>query len=123
MNLGDYLVAASMRRHELGVWDCLIFPADWIGMHGHPDPMAGRRGTYHSEAEGEGRLVELFSDALEPLSLGRPVVVLEGDVGVISLLGRQAGAIFTGRRWALIAERGLAFASVPPECVSAVWRP
>jgi len=53
-----------------------------------------------------------------PERIGKPV---SGDIGVLILGEHEAGAIFTGRRWAFVAERGLAFASVDPDCVLRKW--
>lgn len=118
MNLGDYLVEAARREHLIGVWDCAIFPAEWIVACGHPDPMAGWRGSY-SEADDVARLC---SEAMAAAGIPETDDPREGDVGVIDIFGRRAGAIFTGRRWALVATRGLAFASLEPANVVKAWR-
>jgi hypothetical protein len=42
-------------------------------------------------------------------------------VGVLSLLGAEAGAVFTGERWAFVGERGIGFTSVPDRAVMKAW--
>lgn len=89
--------------------------------------MAMWRGSYSTEADAEaligdaGGLVSMFADAL----CACPVVdqPQAGDIGVVEVMGEQAGAIFTGKRWALVADRGLAFASLDPAHVLRAWRP
>lgn len=103
-------------------------PAQWAIDNGRADPMAQWRGAYDTE---EGALVlirdagglnELFrcgmASAGIPERRGDPQV---GDIGVLHAGDTQAGAIFTGKRWAMVAQRGLAVASVEPEAVSAAW--
>lgn len=116
--LGEYLQEVAHKRREIGVWDCCTFPAGWLMWRGQPDPMADMRGIYGEGDEGID-LVGAFADALDRFEVTDDPQ--EGDVGVVSVLGHQAGAIFTGRRWALVAERGLAFASLDPECVLKAW--
>lgn len=119
--LGEFLREVAHRRREMGVWDCCTFPAAWLMRCGLPDPMAEFRGTYDSSDEGVD-LADVFDDAAISAGLLEVTDVQEGDIGVVSVLGLQAGAIFTGRRWALVADRGLAFASLEPECVLKAWR-
>jgi len=117
--LGDYLQEASLRRREAGVWDCATFPAGWVMWNGLPDPMAAWRGQYRAEFEPDD-LAGLFSEALA----GFEVVAepIEGDIGVVQIFGAQAGAIYTGKRWAVVAQRGLGFVSLGPNDPVKVWR-
>lgn len=128
--LGEFLEAGAARQREPGVWDCCAFPAEWAMAAGCPDPMAEWRGAYTTELAGEhlaeqdGGLVALFDRGMA--AAGIPAVDdawRPGDIAVVELLGRQAGAVFSGRRWAFVAARGLAFASLDAECVLRVWRP
>lgn len=119
--LGTFLQEVAHRRREIGVWDCCTFLAAWLMWRGLPDPMDGFRGTYSIDDEAVD-LVGVFSDVLAMAGLPEVNDYREGDIGVVSVLGAQAGAIFTGKRWALVADRGLAFASLEPECVLKVWR-
>lgn len=123
MHLGEYLVQAGKRRHEIGVWDCCIYPADWLVINGHPDPMAAWRGTYASEdaADPRGGLEEAFAEGMALTGLHLTAVPGPGDVGLIDLLGVKAGAIWTGRRWSFVAPRGLSFSPLDERCVLAIW--
>lgn len=126
--LGEFLRESASRRRQAGVWDCCTFPAAWAMQRGMPDPMADVRGTYATEADAlrliqghaEG-LAGLFADRLRwPLRVGPP---RPGDIGVVSLHGFDAGAIWTGERWALVADAGLVFAQLPDSATRGVWGP
>lgn len=127
-DLGEYLRAAAARRREPGIWDCAAFPADWAMANGHPDPMAAWRGAYASESgaidliDAAGSLCALFERGMTSAGLERVGEPEPGDIGVLQVLGEQAGAVYTGKRWALVADRGLAFASIEPEHVLQIWR-
>lgn len=126
-DLGAFLLAAGSRKRIAGVWDCCCLPCDWAIENGWPDPMAEWRGAYSTEEEGEalisdaGGLVTLFERGMGQAGLPRIAEPRAGDVGVICLHDVEAGAIFTGKRWAVVADRGLGFGSVAPEAVLAVW--
>lgn len=130
-DLGQFLADGAARRREPGAWDCCTFPAAWALEAGCADPMAAWRGEYSSEVEAEfliadaGGLDVLFAQGMA--AAGIPTVEGEpyrmGDIGVVRLLDDYAGAIFTGRRWAFVADRGLAFVSLDADCVIAAWRP
>src|SRR5690606_7770473 len=116
-------------RREPGVWDCCALPAAWSLHLGTADPMAGYRGAYSSEAEAEdiiaraGGLVPLFTAGLESVGWQRVGAPAMGDIGIIGLLGEEAGAVYTGGRWAFVAERGLGFVTLEGKrAVSRVWR-
>lgn len=127
--LGEFLRDAAHRRREAGVWDCCTFPAAWAIEGGYPDPMAAWRGAYASETEAEqliaeaGDLAALYArgmaEAGVPEAEGDPQ---PGDIGIVQLLGEQAGAVYTGKRWALVADRGMAFASIDRGCIVRFWR-
>jgi hypothetical protein len=122
MTLGDYLAEAARKRHVYGTHDCCTFPCDWAVLNGWPDPMVGWRGGYVDAAPAHDGLFAIFSAGWDGAGIPRTVEVIEGDVGVVTIFGHEAGAIFTGRRWALVAPRGMAFASADPSIVSAAWR-
>lgn len=103
-------------------------PAQWAIDNGLPDPMAQWRGAYHTEEgalaliEGAGGLVQLFRCGMQSANIPERRGDLEiGDIGVLLVGDQEAGAIFTGKRWAFVANRGLAVASVEIEAVSAAW--
>jgi len=103
-------------------------PAQWAIDNGWPDPMAHWRGAYGTE-EGAlalirdaGGLTELFRCGMASAGITERRGDLQpGDIGVLVVGEHEAGAIFTGRRWAMVAQRGLAVASVENEAVSAAW--
>lgn len=129
-DLGEFLREAAHRRREAGVWDCCTMPAAWAIACGWRDPMAGWRGSYATEAEGEnliydaGGLDALFARGFAEVGVPEapPGDFRAGDVGVVEILGEQAGALYTGKRWGLVATRGMAFASLETECLVRVWR-
>jgi len=129
IDLGEWLREGLSRRREAGAWDCCAFPAAWSLAQGTADPMAAWRSSYSTD-EGaeeilarEGGLAGIFGAGLESVGWqpheGEPQA---GDVGVIALLDDEAGAIYTGRRWAFVATRGLGFVSLEPEAISHIWR-
>lgn len=128
-DLAAFLLDAGQRRRIPNEWDCCAFPAAWAMANGWSDPMKYWRGAYSTEEMGlafikdAGGLVALFDCGMA--SAGIPRVTggpLPGDIGVLSVGEHQAGAVFTGKRWAMVADRGLAFASIDPACVLALWR-
>lgn len=146
MTLGDYLLSCGGKVRVASRYDCCTFPADWAIARGHPDPMRAWRRLYTSEAEAEaiifdgGGLATLFAigmweagvpeiDPFPRLGVGNlgphkiPGDLREGDIGVLEIAGDGAGAIYTGKRWALAAPRGIVCASIERECVLRVWRP
>lgn len=129
-DLGEWLAAQAGRRREAGVWDCCCMPAEWAIECGHPDPMARGRGTYASDEEAEERIAEagglsnLFAMAMEDAGIREVSEPEAGDIGVIRIGDEEAGAIFTGRRWAFVPKgRGFAFSSIDPALVVRIWRP
>lgn len=127
--LGEYLRINAARRRSPGVWDCAAFPCAWAIDNGFPDPMADWRGRYDSEETAldmiadAGSLESLFTQGMG--GAGLPLVDGEfeaGDIGVVQLFGEQAGAVYTGTRWAFVSERGLAFVTIRPEHVLRAWR-
>jgi len=103
-------------------------PAQWAIDNGLSDPMANWRGAYDTEEsalaliEEAGGLAQLFRIGMESAGIPERHGGLQiGDIGVLLVGDQEAGAIFTGKRWALVAARGLAVASVEIEAVSAAW--
>lgn len=128
IDLGAWLLEAGQRRREPGIWDCCTMPAQWAIDNGLADPMAAWRGTYGTDSEAHdlinvgGGLLALFERGLADAGLVRRQDDAQpGDIGILRILNQEAGAIFTGKRWCVVAERGLAFASVEHDAVLAVW--
>lgn len=125
--LGAWLFDNGTRRRKAGEWDCAAICAEWCVANGLPDPMAHWRGAYDSEEDGvalaekAGGLAALFDAGLSSIGVSRSKDPRAGDIGVLSIDGHQSGAIFTGKRWAFVLDRGIGFASVEPEAVVASW--
>jgi hypothetical protein len=126
--LGDFLRQRLAWPRKAGEHDCATLPAAWAMQRGRVDPMASWRG-YSSEAEAEeiifdaGGLVTLFEASLIAVGCKAVEEPQEGDIGVLSIAGEEAGSIFTGSRWVLVTDCGLAFVAMPTSHVSRVWRP
>lgn len=127
-DLGQWLQANNGRGRIAGEWDCCAFPAAWAMANGLPDPMAAWRGAYSTEdaalglISDAGGLLPLFSAGME--AAGIPPRVAEpalGDIGVLNISGHEAGAVFTGRRWAFIADQRMAYASIDSSAIAGVW--
>lgn len=131
--LGAYLERAGHMRRLAGVHDCCTFPADWAMLCGHADPMAAWRGVYDTDAAAErliadaGGLAELFSEGMASAGIDEllPWQCPDelGDIAVVTLLGHEAGAIYTGKRWAFVPDRGLGLVSLDRDCIVRAWRP
>ena len=126
--LGEYLREQGGKRREAGVFDCVTIVAGWFMKNHYPDPMAHRRGAYDSEEAAlgliadAGGLVALFDEFLGAVGVTEREGETEaGDVGVVSVMGHEAGAIFTGERWALVGERGITMVSPIFVQVMKVW--
>ncbi|WP_066770114.1 DUF6950 family protein [Sphingobium sp. CCH11-B1] len=123
-DLGAYLADIGGKPWDWGKADCCTFPADWLILCGRPDPMSRWRGLYADEAgcaaliADAGGLMPLWTKALGEPALCEPEI---GNVGVVQMWGHAAGAIFTGKRWAVRSQRGWAAASFQPDDVLGVW--
>lgn len=129
-DLGAFLANAATRRREPGAWDCCAFPAAWALEAGCSDPMAAWRNEYSTEAEAEAFIFDadgldkLFAQGMAEAGIPEASEPYEaGDIAVVRLLEQEAGAVFTGRRWAFVADRGLAFVSLDPGDILKAWRP
>lgn len=126
--LSEYIKSLGRARRIDGEHDCCTFPANWAVFLGYQDPMKAWRFSYSTENEAmdiiheAGGLVSLFDDGMKSANIarrhGEPVY---GDIGVIKIGEHEAGAIFGGQRWAIVAERGIAFVSIDPDYISAIW--
>lgn len=122
MTLGKFLKAAANNRVP---GNCSTLPADWLLTLGFPDFAAPWRETTGDAADAvlAGELVGHWDAAI---GTALPVVTspfLPGDIGIVRRLIWEAGAIFTGERWAFQRRRGLAFAPMPDEAIIKAWRP
>ena len=117
-DLGEYLREQGGKRRQAGTFDCVTIVADWCIANGYPDPMAHQRGAYDSEDAAQeligeaGGLVALFDEFLGAVGIvGCDDAPQPGDIGVVNVMGHEAGGVFTGERWALVGERGIALVS------------
>jgi hypothetical protein len=122
MTLGEFLQREAASRAP---WNCSTMAADWCMALGHPDfAKRWRRittGPAIRKATRRG-LVRLWLQGIGP---ALPVVadLRMGDIAVIEAGGEEAGAIFTGQRWAMRRERGLLFVAPEGIPILKVWRP
>lgn len=133
MTLGDFLNSAANDR---GPWNCSTLAADWCVALGHPDFAAEWRDmvdpvaceTAPAEAGGLVALWERgIGEALPFLRSGSDAPsfmwMMRGDIAVVSGAGLEAGAIWTGEKWAIRASRGLHFIPRQAVAVAKAWRP
>lgn len=143
-DLGAYLQRWTRERFEWGVRDCgLGFVAGWVEACTGRNPAADLRGRYRT-GRGAALMVAraggseaLYGELANGVRWVRrePAEARLGDVGLVVVLTRRtrtgrmslskrsrklAGAICTGKRWALFADKGLLVASMTP---AAVWGP
>lgn len=126
--LSAFLREAAAAPFAYGEWDCAITLARWIECATGRDPAPELRGRYAtrfgwlrivSRAGGLDALVGRLALAAG-LKVRAPDELAAGDIGVVALptLERgQAGAIFTGKRWAMKLTDGLTAGN--PELVRA----
>jgi len=130
--LSAWLRAEARRPLIWGRSDCLLTPANWLMSLGLPDPAAPWRESYaDAEAAGlvlgaHGGVVALMTTALAPLAahgVRRARVPRPGSIGAVTVLGPDGpatvGGVWTGRRWAARAERGMWMGRAE---ALAVWR-
>lgn len=135
MRLGDFLKAAGSIA---GPWNCSTLAADWCVSQGYPDFAAEWRGII-DEAEcdavateagglellwdrGIGEALPVVGEA-EPGQSIDPAGLEPGDILIVALAEKQAGAIWTGQRLALKAPRGLHFLEPGALRIDKAWRP
>ena len=101
-------------------------PSDWCVANGHPDFAAAWRGVVEpcacdAATERGGGLLALWErDIGEGLSIVD--VPTRGDIAVVTAMGREVGAIFTGERWAIEGQRTLHFLAPEQATVVKAWR-
>lgn len=122
MKLGDFLRQAASNRAP---GNCSTLPADWCLALGFPDFAAPWRETTGAAADAvlAGDLLGHWDGAI---GSALPVVKADfqpGDIAVVRRMIWEAGAIFTGQRWAFRRARGLAFAPLPDDAIVKAWRP
>jgi hypothetical protein len=123
--LRDYLARACRRRFAWGEFDCCLFMADWILERRGVDPAGALRGAYSGPRQAlriiraAGGLRSLAAALAHSAGLpARTGVVCPDDVAVVQVGRRQAGAIRTGKGWAVLTPGGYLVAPLP---ALAVW--
>lgn len=124
MTLGEFLQTQTGTGTP---WNCSHLSADWCMARGHPDFAAEWReivdpGLCDATTERAGGLLLLWDQGIGD---GLPVVteLQAGDIAVVGAAGIQAGAIWTGERWAIRAARGLHFLAANSVALIKAWRP
>lgn len=123
MTLGEFLAS---RTAIAGNWNCSTMPADWCVALGYPDFAAKWRGVVDPvdcETVTGGDLLALWEEGIADRLPVATAPYREGDIAVVQLASLQAGAVFTGKRWALQVERGIAAASFGDRSILKAWRP
>lgn len=119
--LREYALRAARDGHEWGKNDCCTFACDWVFAETGIDPMARWRGAYADEKTGRA-LLSAYGGLLPMWRLGTIDVGIPecdepqlGDIGIIEVptdCGPDSiGAIFSGKRWLMLSERGFISAS------------
>jgi len=122
---------ADFLKQQLGTggdWNCSTLAADWCVSLGYPDFAARWRAIVdpvecQDVSAAAGGLVRLWEQGIGDKLQWADEPWQAGDIAVVGLADLEAGAIFTGERWALKLPRGLAFASVDQVEAICGWRP
>lgn len=131
MNLAAYIDQAARTPAKWGSADCCTFPCDWVVARGNLDPMARWRGMYGTAREAMriivqcGGLVDMFTLGMIDAQIPEADEPRKGDIGVLVSATpeglQHVGGIFTGERWARLAEpAGVLIDYAEPV---KVWRP
>lgn len=123
MTLGDFLLSVAAQR---GPWNCSTMPADWCCVLGYPDFAARWRDVTdvaECDAIAAGNLLALWNEGIGASLSPAVPPYRSGDIAVIGRAGLQAGAIFTGQRWAVQSARGFTALPLPDSAIVKAWRP
>lgn len=116
-SLERYLTETGDMPFVWGERDCTLWVADWWVIRHGDDPAAAFRNRYKTREEAEA-----FVDGDLAALIGRYVPekaeAERGDIGVISVMGRDVAAICTGGHWAVKTEGGLLAMRAEPK---AIW--
>lgn len=123
-DLGLFLRAACADSRP---WNCSTLAADWCIAVGKPDFAAEWREIV-GDAEcadvpaAAGGLIALWDRGIGN-ALPCVSTLLPGDIAVVRLGEYEAGAIFTGERWAIRGPRCVHFIALQTVEPLKVWRP
>lgn len=123
-DLGAFLKAACA---DSSPWNCSTLAADWCLSLGYPDLAAEWRGIVdpgpcEAVPAEAGGLVALWDRGIGQ-SLPAVSTLLAGDIAVVQFGDYEAGAIFTGERWAIRGPRCVHFVALQTVVPLKVWRP
>lgn len=124
-DLGAYLERMTSEPFIDGATDCILSVADWIALHGYPDPATPFRGRYSTPlgrariVRREGGLQAIMSDGAERSGLSETTTPIPGDVGLVRLCDLEIAAICLGKRW---AAKGAGLVVGEPEEILKAWR-
>lgn len=115
--LDDFLREAEGKRFIDGVWDCCLFPADWVQRVTGIDGAAPWRGRYHTRIgwlrilKRDGGIEGVLAKGAALAGLTETTEPGRGDIGVARLpSGVLMAGICLGDRWASVGARGLSAA-------------
>lgn len=121
-DLNVYLMEVASKQDG----DCCEYMADWCVRRGFDDPMARWRGTYDDHGTAlmdEYGLLNMCDLGMIEAGIPEADEPMIGDVGIVECVthdGRAlVGAIYGGKRWSALGEKGLFCASMEP---ARVWR-
>jgi hypothetical protein len=126
--LHAHLTEAASTPFDYRVNDCCTFAADWVVSRGHCDPMQRWRGRYANEGSASALIAEygmLDMWTLGMIDAGIPEADEPkiGDVAVVECVSHdgvnQVGAIYGGKRWHVLGDKGLYQAHMKP---LRIWR-
>lgn len=111
--LDGFLRSAEAKRFQDGVWDCCLFPADWVLAVTGIDGASPWRGRYHARIgwlrilSRDGGMLAVVERGAQIAGLSETTTPARGDIGVIETANGPVGAICLGERWAVASSRGL----------------
>lgn len=127
-DLNAHLCEAASTPFEYRSHDCCTFVSDWVMRHGYDDPMARWRGRYASEGAARELmdrygLLDMWTLGMIEVGVPEADEARIGDVGLVECVSDDGvnlvGAIYGGKRWHALGEKGLFQASMKPV---KVWR-
>lgn len=123
--LSQFLLQAAGREFKSGQWVCGFMLADWyMYSTGKPDPVAQYRGQDYPMDSA----FEHIHNVCTEIGLQETRHPRRGDIGIIDIPdktngGKQTfGAIFSGRRWILLAHTGISGISPGSVTLNKAWR-
>lgn len=103
-------------------------PADWCASLGHPDFAAAWRDIVdpalcESVPENAGGLLNLWELGIGSALPEVATPLQAGDIAIVTAFGLEAGAIWTGERWAIRGQRTMHWIAADGAVIVKAWRP